>query len=77
MLPACRSRGTKLVSNMGAANPRSAAERTAEIARELGIRGMKVAAIEGDDVLALFKGGDFGDAQVLETGARSRASAED
>jgi hypothetical protein len=69
VLPACRMGGTKLISNMGAANPRSAARRTAEIARELGICGMRVAAIEGDDVLALFEGGDFGDAQFLETGA--------
>lgn len=69
VLPACRNRSTKLISNMGAANPRSAARRTTEIARELGIHGLKVAAIEGDDVLALFRGGEFGDAQFLETGA--------
>jgi hypothetical protein len=59
-LPACRRHRTKLISNMGAANPRSAARRTAEIAHELGIHGMKVAAIEGDDVLALFQQGEFG-----------------
>src|SRR3954464_11742925 len=61
VLPACRRHRTKLISNMGAANPRSAAKRTAELARELGIRGMKIAAIEGDDVLALFQAGDVGD----------------
>ena len=69
MLSACRRHGTKLISNMGAANPRSAAKGTAEIARELGIGGMKIAAIEGDDVLALFQAGEFGHAQLLETGA--------
>ncbi len=69
VLPACHRHGTKLISNMGAANPRSAAQKTAEIARELGIRGMKIAAIEGDDVLALFRAGEFADAQLLDSGS--------
>ncbi len=50
LLPACRAAGTVLITNMGAANPRAAAERTVEIARELGLHGLKVACIEGDDV---------------------------
>jgi hypothetical protein len=37
---------------MGAANPRAAAERTRDIARELGLKGLKIACIEGDDVTA-------------------------
>jgi Acyclic terpene utilisation family protein AtuA len=69
VLPACHRHGTKLISNMGAANPRSAAKKTAEIARELGISGMKIAAIEGDDVLGLLQGGEFGNAQLLDSGA--------
>ena len=69
VLRACHRHGTKLISNMGAANPRTAAKRTVEIAGELGIGGMKVAAIEGDDVLAVFQAGEFGHAQFLETGA--------
>jgi hypothetical protein len=50
LLPACRTAGTTIVSNMGAANPRAAAQRVVEIARELGLKGLKVACIEGDDV---------------------------
>ncbi len=50
LLPACRAAGTTIVTNMGAANPRAAAQRTVEIARELGLKGLKVACIEGDDV---------------------------
>jgi len=50
LLPACRAAGTVLITNMGAANPRAAAQRTREIARELDIRGLKIACIEGDDV---------------------------
>jgi len=50
LLPACRDAGTVIISNMGAANPRAAAERTRDIARDLGIGGLRIACIEGDDV---------------------------
>jgi hypothetical protein len=53
LLPACRTAGTVMITNMGAANPKAAAERTAAIARELGLNGLKVACIEGDDVSGL------------------------
>lgn len=52
LLPACRASGTTLITNMGAANPRAAAERTIDVARKLGLKGLKVACIEGDDVSA-------------------------
>jgi hypothetical protein len=52
LLPACREAGTVIVTNMGAANPRAAAERTRDIARELGLAGLTIACIEGDDVTA-------------------------
>ena len=38
---------------MGAANPRAAARETVALARRLGLTGLRVACIEGDDVLAL------------------------
>src|SRR4051812_10603396 len=50
LLPVCRAHGTAIVTNMGAANPRAAAARTRDIARQLGLRGLKIACIEGDDV---------------------------
>src|SRR5918997_6588189 len=50
LLPPCRKAGTTVVTNMGAANPRAAAERTVAIAAELGLSGLKVACIEGDEV---------------------------
>ena len=50
LLPACRTAGTTIITNMGAANPRAAAERTRTIARELGLTGLKIACIEGDDI---------------------------
>ena len=50
LLPACRDAGTVIITNMGAANPRAAALRTQEIARDLGLDGLKIACIRGDDV---------------------------
>ncbi|WP_308917622.1 acyclic terpene utilization AtuA family protein [Jannaschia sp. LMIT008] len=51
VLPACHANGTRIVTNMGAANPRAAARRAADVARDLGLRGLRVAAVLGDDVL--------------------------
>ncbi|WP_022723139.1 acyclic terpene utilization AtuA family protein [Rhodopseudomonas sp. B29] len=51
VLPACRANGVRIVTNMGAANPVAAAEATRTIARQLGLQGVKVAAVTGDDVL--------------------------
>jgi hypothetical protein len=53
VLPICRERHIRVISNMGAANPVAAAIRTREIARQLDIRGLRIAAITGDDVLEL------------------------
>jgi Acyclic terpene utilisation family protein AtuA len=50
LLPPCRDAGTTIISNMGAANPRAAATRTRDIARELGLEGLKIACVAGDDV---------------------------
>ena len=60
VLPACAARGIRIVTNMGAANPQAAAERTRDIARELGLK-LRVAAVTGDDVFDLLqaRGQDF------------------
>jgi Acyclic terpene utilisation family protein AtuA len=52
VLPLCASKGIKIVTNMGAANPLAAARKTASLARSLGLHSLKVAAVTGDDVLA-------------------------
>ncbi len=66
VLPACMRRGTRIVSNQGWINPQGAARRIVELLRELGITGVKVAAVGGslitDRVLALAP-------TILETGA--------
>lgn len=50
VLPPCVRAGTVIITNMGVASPTAAARRTIEIARDLGLHGLKVAAIEGDEV---------------------------
>ena len=59
VLPVAADKRVRIVSNMGAANPRAAARRTAQIARSLGLAGLKVAAVEGDDVLDVVLRGAF------------------
>ena len=59
VLPACRANGVRIVTNMGAANPVSAAEATRRIAHEAGLSGLKIAAVTGDDVLEFAKGADL------------------
>lgn len=59
VLLACASRGIKIVTNMGAANPVAAARKTAEIAKSLGLSSLKIAAVVGDDVLDACKDGDL------------------
>jgi len=53
LLPAARSSGCRIVSNLGQANPGAAGEAIARLARELGCSGTRVAAVLGDDVMAL------------------------
>jgi hypothetical protein len=53
VLPLCAANGTRIITNMGAANPRAAVQETISIARSLGLSGMRVAWVTGDDVLHL------------------------
>ena len=47
VLPHCLKRGTRIVSNQGWINPDGAARRIVELLRELGVKGVKVAAVNG------------------------------
>ena len=53
VLPACRKHGTRIITNMGAANPEGAGELVAAVARDLGLAGLRIAIVTGDDVLTL------------------------
>ncbi|MFP5514952.1 MAG: acyclic terpene utilization AtuA family protein [Alphaproteobacteria bacterium] len=73
VLSLCHAKGIRIVTNMGAANPAAAAARTREIARSLGLHGLKIAAVTGDDVLAELKSGDH---RIEETGAPVSSMAD-
>ena len=64
VLPATSRSGTRIISNMGAANPLAAARRIGGIAGELGL-SLKVAAVTGDDVLDVVSSGNW---PIEETG---------
>ena len=53
LLPVAAANRCRIVSNLGAANPRAAGAAIARLAAELGCKGTRVAAIHGDDVLHL------------------------
>lgn len=78
ILPLCRANGTRLVTNMGAANPKAAAAATLRIARELGLAGMRVAYVLGDEVTEalgpdtpLWEGGTVGQVGLQLVGANA------
>ncbi|MEA4837636.1 MAG: acyclic terpene utilization AtuA family protein [Rhodospirillaceae bacterium] len=65
VLGPCRAKGIKILTNMGAANPAAAAAMIQGVARELGLTGLKIAAISGDDVLDELKKGGY---SITESG---------
>ena len=56
VLPAAVAGGSRIISNMGAANPVAAARTAAAIVRRMGLGPLRIAAITGDDVLAHVSG---------------------
>jgi hypothetical protein len=59
VLPLCVAQHIKIITNMGAANPHAAAQAVLAVARELGLSQLKVAVVQGDDVLPQLAGQDF------------------
>ena len=84
ILPLTHATGTRVVTNMGVANPRAAAERTVDVARELGLDGLVVAALLGDDVSGalgpdtpLWEGMTIGEAGRTCIGANAYLGADE
>lgn len=71
VLPACVRNRVTLISNMGAANPPAAGAAVCEVARELGVPGLRVAVLTGDDVLAWVRTNDVA---LLDAAGAVRAS---
>jgi hypothetical protein len=78
VLPHCAARAktgrpaTRIITNMGVANVAAAAEVAVSIARELGLSGLRIAAVEGDDVTRLISADtrlfDYADRTCAEVG---------
>ncbi len=49
------AKGTRIITNSGAANPQAAGELALRVASELGLHGLRIAVITGDDVLDLVR----------------------
>ena len=67
VLPICHKKGIKIITNMGAANPQAGAAKIKQIAEKLNIKGLKIAAVSGDDVLAAIRNQEL---TIEETGAK-------
>lgn len=50
ILPTAVKKGIKIIDNSGGVNPEAAADKVVEIARELGLKGLKVACVLGDNI---------------------------
>ncbi|MEW9121370.1 MAG: acyclic terpene utilization AtuA family protein [Thermotaleaceae bacterium] len=50
VLPLCAEKKVKVITNMGAANPLAGAKVIKKIAEEKGIKGLKIAAVLGDNI---------------------------
>ena len=68
ILPLAYKNKVKIISNMGAANPTAAIDSIYKIAERQGLRGLKIIALLGDDVLDELP--DHFDNEILETGAQ-------
>lgn len=71
ILPLCHKNKVKLITNMGAANPLAALEKTKEIAEKHQLRGLKLAVVTGDDVSEIIK---TLDPEIIETGQTLNSS---
>lgn len=55
ILPQCIENDTTIITNMGAANPDAAVDRTCEIASDLGLTDLTVASVSGSEVSSQFE----------------------
>ena len=55
VLPVCHEKGIKIVANAGGVNPIACREALAGVIRDLGLTGMKIGIVEGDDILGDLK----------------------
>jgi hypothetical protein len=51
ILPQCKAKGIKVIANAGGVNPIACAEAIKVVIEELGLSGIKIGIVEGDDIL--------------------------
>ena len=67
VLPLCLEKDIRIVTNMGAANPRAGARAIRRLGRELGVGDVSCAIVTGDDVSDLVR--TMPELRLIETGA--------
>ncbi len=73
VLPLAIQHKVKVITNMGAANPKAAMEAVANLAKDLGISNIKIAAVLGDDISDLIH--TYQNNTILETGEKLESIA--
>jgi len=70
ILPVCKEKDIKIITNGGGVNPRACADAVLEVAKELGIRNLKIGIVLGDNIKERIEGLiSFGnDFKNMETG---------
>ena len=55
ILPSCKKKGIKVVANAGGINPKGCRDAIRKVVQELGLKGVKIGIVEGDDILSRLK----------------------
>ena len=79
VLPACQERGIRVVANAGGVNPGACAEACEAVVRKLGLRGIRIGIVEGDDILDRLEGlmAEGEDLANMDTGEALRPRLDD
>ena len=72
VLKPAKDAGVRIVANLGNANPRAGAEKVLELAAELGVTGLRVAIVEGDNLLGFMSADEIDGLETIE-GKKSTA----
>ncbi len=75
ILPLLKEHKVRIITNMGAANPRAAMEVTGRMAREYGLNDLKIVCVIGDDIIDKIE--KYMDFEILETGEKLETIADD
>ena len=51
ILTTCKEKGIKIIANAGGVNPKACLEATKQVVKDLGLSGIKIAIVEGDDIM--------------------------